>query len=77
MDPYCPQNRSTDPEYRRRVRLLVLVILVFSLVAIWTIRPDAVRAAVDRMDSMLGRKIDASRPPPAPVSRASKPSSGI
>ena len=66
MDPYSPQTRSTDPEHRRRARLLVLMILVSGLVALWTIRPDAVRAAVDRMESLLVHRSSAAEPPPAP-----------
>jgi len=75
MDSRVPQNRSTDSGHRRRVRLLVLMILVFTLIAIWTIRPDAVRAAVEHMDSMFGRKADATRQLPAPARQPAKPGS--
>jgi len=77
MDSPNPQNRATDPGFRRRASLLVLVILVFGLIGIWTIRPDAVRAAVERLDSMFGRKNDVSQQAPASAPRPSKPSSGI
>jgi len=55
----------------------VLVTLVFCLVALWTIRPHAVRAAVGRMESLLGHKTDASRTAPIPPQQISKPNSGI
>ncbi|HTQ86022.1 MAG TPA: hypothetical protein VMI93_07415 [Candidatus Solibacter sp.] len=77
MNRVSPQTRSTDPEHRRTARLLVLVTFFFVLVGMWTIRPDAVRAAVDRMESLLGRKTDASHEPPAPIQQPAKPNSGI
>ncbi len=76
MDSYCPRTRSTDPEHRYRARMLVLLILAFTLVAIWTIRPHAVRAAVDRMETILGAKTDASGVAPAPARPVAKPHSG-
>jgi hypothetical protein len=77
MDRNVPQTRSTDPQHRRRARLLVLLILVFGLVALWTIRPSAVRAAVHHMESMLGGKSDASHVAPVPPRQPSKSHSGV
>jgi len=75
METYSPQTRSNDPEHRRRARLLVLVILLFGLVAVWTIRPHAVRAAVHQMEAMIGRRAEAPRTP-VPAAQSSKPHSG-
>ena len=66
MDPCSSRTPSVEPEHGHRARLLVLLILVFTLVALWTIRPDAVRAAIERMESLLGRTAHAAAAPPAP-----------
>jgi hypothetical protein len=77
MHPNHPKTRSTDPEHRRRARLLLLVTLVFVFVGLCTIRPQAVRAAVNRMESLLGVKTDAPRSAPVPPRQSSKPNAGI
>jgi len=76
MDSRFPQNRSTDPGHQRKVRLLILVILAFVLVGLWTIRPDAVRAAVERMDSVFGRSNDVSHQAPMRAEQPEKADSG-
>jgi len=65
MDSYSPQPPAVGPDNRGITRKLILVILLFCLVGLWTIRAHAVRAAVDRMESMLGRKSDVPATPPA------------
>jgi len=77
VETRMPQNRSTDPSHRRKVRLLILVILAFVLVGLWTIHPDAVRAAVERMDTMFARPKDVSHQAPAHAEQPAKPASGI
>ena len=67
--------RSTDPEYRIRARLLALMILIFGLVAVWTISPRAVRAAMDRIETEIGRKPDAARKT-VPARQTQKPDAG-
>lgn len=66
MDSYPPPSPTLAPDTRRTARVLILVILAFVLVALWTIRPNAVRAAVDRMESLIGRSSDAAVEQPAP-----------
>ena len=66
MNSVSPRTRSTDPEHRRTARLLVLLIFFFVLIGMWTIRPHAVRAAVDRMESVLGRTTSSSSAVAAP-----------
>jgi len=65
MGPSSTQIPSIEPEHGHRARLLFLVILVFTLVALWTISPHAVRAALDRMESLLGHTAHAAASPPA------------
>ncbi len=65
MDPDCSQIPSFEPENGHRARLLVLLILVFTLVALWTVSPDAVRAAINRMELLLGRTAHAAAAPPS------------
>ena len=76
MESPIPQNRSTDPGHQRKVRVLVLVILAFVLLGLWTIRPDAVRAAVERMDSVFGRSNDTSHQAPMRAEEPEKADSG-
>jgi len=65
MDTSSSQIPPIEHEHGHRARLLVLLILVFTLVALWTISPHAVRAAVDRMDSLLGHTAHPVASPPA------------
>jgi hypothetical protein len=66
MDSYLPQFPAPTPDNRGNARKLVLLILVFVLLGLCTIRPHAVRAAVDRMESLLGHKRDAPAAPAGP-----------
>ncbi len=70
MDPYSPELSAIGPENRGAARKLILLILVFVLLGLCTIRPQAVRAAFDRMESLMGRHNEraagAKAPAPAP-----------
>jgi HEAT repeats len=67
MDPYSPQPSAFEPENRGTARKLILLILVFFLLGLCTIRPNAVRAAFNHMESLMGRRAEAAPPAPAPT----------
>jgi hypothetical protein len=66
MDSDSPQFPAHELDNRPRTRMLVLMILVYCLAGLWTIRPQAVHAAVHRMEAMLGLHAKAAAAAPAP-----------
>jgi HEAT repeat protein len=69
MDAHSPGPPEFQPDNRRVIRRLGLLIAAFCLLGVSTVRPHAVRAAVDELESMMGRKSEAMPAVPAKVSR--------
>jgi len=69
MDANSPGSPQWEPENRRTIRRLCLLIVTFCLLAVCTVRPHAVRAAMEEFESMMGRKSDTAPAVPAKVPR--------
>jgi len=62
MDPYIPELHQPEPEHGRPVVRVLMLTIVIGLAGVCILKPQAVRAAVEEIETILALK---STPAPA------------